>query len=723
MAPLGPDVYLVATTRGREAALSSAGLRVQLMRLVPTVRTPARDAGEEPPVAYDVHVDEALKTITRKEVKGYIQTLQDFKTRFSYAEGYADAAAWTYDFFDGLGYETSLDEFFGLEFDAVSTPTDGRKAWVVSDGGTIYHTKNRGNTWSRQDAPAKGFLWSVQFVDENVGYTVGAGGVCLKTTNGGATWVAQRVPYVSYLFGVNFVDARKGWVVGEGGRVFATSDGGASWTRQTTPTTERLYDVAMADATHGWACGREGVILRTEDGRTWTKQASNTLARLYGIYAVSADEAWCCGWSKMLLHTTDGGDTWTRVNLTEPTYAYFSDVRFGGARRGYVVGWDGAFLYTDDGGTTWKYKQVGPEGLQGCDFTAGTFGMLAGATALYRTADGGGSFDSLIGSFEDEKWENVVAEKKGKVSPDEVVILCGHMDSTSERPLQSAPGAEDNGSGTAATLVGARALAGLDFERTLRFIAWAGEEQGLLGSAHYARRAAENNEKIVGVVNLDMVAYDEEKGKRDDTSDFVNDASKWLGEYLIEVGRIYEIDHIFDLVVEPRAGGSDHASFWNVGYDAIFLIEGETGPGGILEYPYYHTTQDTVDKLSMKFQVDCSRAATGTVAHLARVYGLAGVPQPAPPAGGAGAFAVYPNPFKAGAGPGYVRFDGLAGVCTVEVYDLSGHRIFFYEHTARHPYYDWPVVSDNGEAVASGVYFYRVTGDDMEESGKLAVIR
>ena len=722
VAPLGDDAYLLATTRGREADLSSAGLRLELMRLAPTTRTSARDAGEEPPPAYYGGVDAALKTITREEVKDYLLTLQDFKTRFSYAEGYAEAAAWAYDFFDELGYETSYDDFFGVSFDAVSTPTDGRKAWVTTDGGTIYHTKNRGTTWKKQDAPAKGFLWSVQFLNENVGYTVGAGGTCLKTANGGATWTAQRVPFDSYLFGVSFVDAQNGWVGAEGGRIFKTSNGGASWTGQTTPTTERLYDISMADAAHGWACGRGGVILRTEDGRTWTRQSSNTTDRLYGVYAVSADEAWCCGWSKLLLHTTDGGENWTRVNLTEPTWAYFYDVRFGDARHGYVVGLDGAFLYTDDGGATWKYKKVGEESFQGCDFTAGAFGLLAGSAALYRTADGGGTFDSLVESF-DDKWLNVVAEKKGKVKPDEIVILCGHMDSTSEVPLENAPGADDNASGTAATLAGARALADLEFERTLRFIVWAGEEQGLLGSAYYARNAAENNEKIVGVVNLDMVAYDEEAGRRDDTSNVANDASKWLAEYLIDVGGIYGVGHTFDLLVEPRAGGSDHASFWNAGYDAIFLIEGTKGPGGIQDNPYYHSTRDTVDKLSMKFQVDCSRAAAGTVAHLAHLYGAAAVPEPAPPAGGPEAFTVYPNPFKAGSGVDHIRFAGLDGRCTIEVYDLAGRRVFSYYHTARTTHYDWLVVSSDGEAVASGVYFYRVTGDDMDEAGKLAVVR
>ncbi|NIT34963.1 MAG: M20/M25/M40 family metallo-hydrolase [candidate division Zixibacteria bacterium] len=720
-AAFGDGVYLLAATRGREAEVAAAGLRAQLVRLLPTRRISRPDEGEEPSPTFNGDVDAALKAITPARVKEYLSTLQDFKTRFSYARGYEKAAAWTYDFFDDLGYEASSDEFFGIGFDGVSTPTDGRKVWVVTDGGTIYHSQNRGNRWQRQDAPAKGFLWSVQFVNESVGYTVGAAGTCLKTTNGGTTWVAQRVPYDGYLFGVGFADAANGWIAADRGKIFHTSSGGSSWAEQNTPTGQRLYDVAMADARHGWACGRNGVILRTEDGQKWTAQNSNTTARLYGIYAVSANEAWCCGWAKMLLHTTDGGQNWRQVNLAQPVWAYFYDVRFGDAQHGYVVGLNGAFLYTADGGGTWKYKQVDEENFQSCDFATASFGLLGGSAALYRTADGGATFDSLLESF-DDRWRNVVAEKKGRTRPGEVVIICGHMDSTSGRPLELAPGADDDGSGTAATLAAARALAGLDFERTLRFIAWCGEEQGLLGSRHYAQNAAKKGEEIIAVVNLDMVAYDEEGGKRDDTSDITNDASKWLGEYLIEAGRLYKIDHIFDLVVDPGAGSSDHASFWNAGYDAILLIEGEKGPGGGQDNPYYHTTRDTVDTLRMKLEVDCARAGTATVAHLARVHYPALVAEPSP-RGKPGPFAVYPNPFKAGASAGFVRFDGLSGGCTVEIYDLSGHLIFSYEHAAGMPYYDWPVISDDGEAASSGVYLYRVTGAGLEKSGKLAVIR
>jgi photosystem II stability/assembly factor-like uncharacterized protein len=722
LSALGDDAYLLRTTRGREAELASAGLPLQFVRLSPTTRVSHPYDAAEPPPRFNAEIDAALKTITQSQVKGYLQRLQGFKTRFSYTDGYTNAAAWVRDLFAGLGYDASYDEFFGITFDGISTPTDGREAWAVSDGGTVYHTSSRGNRWQRQDAPARGFLWSVQFLNDNVGYAVGAGGTCVKTANGGATWAAQNVPGAEYLFGVGFANATDGWICADSGEIFHTSNGGASWAEQTTPTSYRLYDISMADATHGWACGREGVILRTEDGVHWTRQDSVTTTRLYGIYAVSADEAWCCGWAKTLLHTTDGGATWREIVLTEPTWAYFYDVRFGDADHGYVVGTDGAFLSSVDAGATWRYKKVSDESFQGCDFATASFGMLGGAAALYRTADGGATFDSLLDSF-DDKWLNVVAEKRGQTRPDEVVIICGHMDSTSEVPLVSAPGAEDNGSGTTAALAAANALAGLDFERTLRFICWCGEEQGLLGSWHYAQNAAENQEKIVGVVNLDMVAFDEEKGARDDTSDFTNGASTWLAEYLIDVGALYKIDHIFDLLVDENAGGSDHASFWAAGYDAIFLIEGEKGVGGVLEYPYYHTTQDTVDKLTMKFEVDCSRAGTGTVAHLAGLIPKpGGIATPSPPAGGPG-FGVFPNPFKAGAGPGYVRFAGLAGSCTIEIFDLSGHRIFAREHRFESGYYDWPVVSDNGEAAASGIYLYRVTGTDMDERGRLAIIR
>ncbi len=475
----------------------------------------------------------------------------------------------------------------------------------------------------------------------------------------------------------------------------------------------------MADATRGWACGRDGVILRTVDGTTWTRQTTNTTQRLYGVYAVSANEGWACGWGKTLLHTTDGGATWNQVAVDPPAFSDFYDVRFPDAAHGFVVGTDGAFLATTDGGATWNYSEVGGHYFMSCDFGTPLVGMLGGTAALYRTSDGGATFESLTDKFSDQ-WPNVVAEKKGRRYPDEIIIICGHLDCTSEQPLVLAPGAEDNGSGSAAAMAAARALADMDFERTLRFIVWAGEEQGLLGSEHYAQNSADLGEDIVGVVNLDMVAYDEENGQRDDSSDYTNGPSQWLAQYLVDAAHVYNVQHIFDIVLDPFAGGSDHASFWQVGYDAIFLIEGTAGPGGLLSYPYYHTSQDTVDKLRMKLEVDCGRAGTATVAHLGRVYKSPFVLGPAPPGGNA--FVVYPNPFRGTPG-GTVHFERCPPGAEICVYDLGGRRVFRHTLKAEEDSFEWDATSEGGGVLAPGVYLYRVAGAGRTEKGKLAVIR
>ncbi len=76
---------------------------------------------------------------------------------------------------------------------------------------------------------------------------------------------------------------------------------------------------------------------------------------------------------------------------------------------------------------------------------------------------------------------NVIGELKGTDFPDEVVVICGHYDTS-----RGVPGALDNAAGTALVMELARVLALQGSKRTLRFIAFAAEETGLVGSKHYA---------------------------------------------------------------------------------------------------------------------------------------------------------------------------------------------------------------------------------------------
>ena len=76
---------------------------------------------------------------------------------------------------------------------------------------------------------------------------------------------------------------------------------------------------------------------------------------------------------------------------------------------------------------------------------------------------------------------NVIGQKTGSDSPDEIAVICGHYDSH-----MGISGATDNAAGTAIVMELARVLSALPSRRTLRFIAFAGEETGLHGSVHYA---------------------------------------------------------------------------------------------------------------------------------------------------------------------------------------------------------------------------------------------
>jgi len=315
--------------------------------------------------------------------------------------------------------------------------------------------------------------------------------------------------------------------------------------------------------------------------------------------------------------------------------------------------------------------------------------------------------------------ENVVAERLGSTSPSEIIIVCGHMDSASESPVTSAPGAEDNASGTAVAMAAAHVFEGFSFGRTVRFIGFGGEEQGLLGSHAYADFCRSQNQNIVAVLNADMIAYDEENGARDDTS-IAYGTQSWLLDYLAAVDNLYANHITYDHV---EFSGSDHVYFWNNGYAALGAIEGEVGTGGILDYPYYHTTRDTVDRLQPAFAVRVVRDFCAMFAHLAKAQfsGIEDPPfAPGPATPRARPLSVYPNPYHYASGGG-VTFANVAAPATITVYDLAGRKIGGAAVAAGREEYSWAPRAADGSRLVPGLYLYRVKGTAQEETGKLVV--
>jgi len=211
---------------------------------------------------------------------------------------------------------------------------------------------------------------------------------------------------------------------------------------------------------------------------------------------------------------------------------------------------------------------------------------------------------------------NVSGTKVGTTLPNEIVLLTAHID---DMPSSgSAPGADDNASGCAAVLMAAEIMSHHSFQRTIRFVFFTGEEQGLYGSAAYAGASSATGENIVAVLNLDMIAWDKTGGPvvnlyLRQTSNPGYAADLQIAETFSGVVAAYGLStKISPNFIADGSGESDHASFWSKGFPAILAIEDDW-------YDFnsaYHTANDKLALLNLDFFANFTKAAVGTVAHL-----------------------------------------------------------------------------------------------------------
>jgi len=253
---------------------------------------------------------------------------------------------------------------------------------------------------------------------------------------------------------------------------------------------------------------------------------------------------------------------------------------------------------------------------------------------------------------------NIYVELEGDATPPEWVVVGGHHDSINwidypsiDDPYAPAPGADDNGSGTAAVLEMARLTAGLSLPRTLRFTTFTIEELGLLGSERMASSMEALGQTVRLMINLDMVAHDPQGGDE------------------IEVGGSGIIEtHLVRAVVDTYSdhtwvdGGwpsnSDHYSFSQHGHPAVNLIEADFNWGG------WHHSSDEMWRLDIDYCAEVTRVG------LAMALVTAGYPAPVPSIeltdAGDGSTLVASWPAVLGAERYLLRWGAISGVPTEE---------------------------------------------------------
>ncbi len=210
-------------------------------------------------------------------------------------------------------------------------------------------------------------------------------------------------------------------------------------------------------------------------------------------------------------------------------------------------------------------------------------------------------YQPVFQSFNGTRGANVIATKTGFLYPNKEYIICGHYDNMPSGPL--APGADDNASGIVAVLEAARILSNIDLEYTVKFIAWDEEEIGMAGSKYYAQQASLNGDNILGVLNVNMLAWDSNNDNKYSISKNAN--SEALSNDFVTTTGYYQpqLSHNF-----ITTASSDHASFWLYGYPAILAIE------NFYDFnAHYHTPADHVDAINLPYFGSMVRASVANI--------------------------------------------------------------------------------------------------------------
>jgi Zn-dependent M28 family amino/carboxypeptidase len=219
----------------------------------------------------------------------------------------------------------------------------------------------------------------------------------------------------------------------------------------------------------------------------------------------------------------------------------------------------------------------------------------------------------LVYDVDGRTFANIEVELRGVAKPNEIVVLGAHYDSA-----PGSPGANDNASALACLIHLAGRLAGRRSARTLRLVAFTNEEPPFtrtrrMGSRVYARRARREGVDIRAMVCLETIGYrDTRKGSQrfslgglllPNQGDFIALVSNWRYRRLLApaaaaFSQRSAVD-IHGLVLPshmPGAWSSDHWSFWKEGFPAFMVTD--TAP---MRYPWYHTPDDTPEKVDYAF--------------------------------------------------------------------------------------------------------------------------
>lgn len=227
--------------------------------------------------------------------------------------------------------------------------------------------------------------------------------------------------------------------------------------------------------------------------------------------------------------------------------------------------------------------------------------------------------------------QNVIGKWTGTTTPDEWIVVGAHYDSRniSGSTIANTPGAEDNASGCAGVIEMARALLPAQPARSILFMCYAGEEQGLIGSAAHVQALTQAGDlvKVKSVIIMDMIGY-----SSDGQLQVLFESSPANLAYLQSFGAAAATYvPTLDVTYSTNPFGSDHMPYIQANLQTLLVIEADWDL-----YPHYHRSTDTAANIGPHTQAMGGAILKTNVAVLAGISGISA------PVGFADGFEVLP---------------------------------------------------------------------------------
>lgn len=266
-----------------------------------------------------------------------------------------------------------------------------------------------------------------------------------------------------------------------------------------------------------------------------------------------------------------------------------------------------------------RHPVTAPEGLR----AAGAY--IAGEMKSF----GLDLLEEAIEGEHNERFVNLIGRESGGRAGKKILVIGAHYDTVAD-----SPGADDNASGLAVLLEVARILAPLRGKLTPQFVAFSLEEEGFLGSDHYARQVRRNKIPLWGAMILECVGYTDARPgaqtapaglpiKLPSQGDFIGLVGNAAAEpiqkaYEVAVATYCPELPCVSLLVPgkgealPDTRRSDHVPFWDRGYRAVMLTDTAE-----FRNPNYHKKTDQLKTLDLTFMTRVARSLAAAVIDLA----------------------------------------------------------------------------------------------------------